>query len=238
MGELREQRRLHLFARPRLLAGARESEEPLALDGQTQQERAGLCHALARLQAARHQDSGPLETDGDREVDVGAAELRRVGRGISLAIRQLGDLLPERRSRRCRAMGEISMVVGEEDGHLLAEQRGPEAIRRHAEQRLAVRVGQEPLGQLRQSDQVPALGLEQAEAPAGERGEPADQQPRHQKHEERRDVARVGDRQGVEGREKEKVEGERREDRGEHPGAALPDRRAQEDGQQEEQRDR
>ena len=49
VGELGEERRLHLLARPRRLGLALEAQEPLALDGQAEQQRAGLGHALARL---------------------------------------------------------------------------------------------------------------------------------------------------------------------------------------------
>ena len=190
------------------------------------------------LQSARHQHAGALEPDGDREVDVGAAEVRGERRRVTLPVGQLRDFRPEGRVGSRDRRRELAVLAREQERHLLALQRLAQPVRCDAEQRLAVRVREEPLGELRQGDQVAALGLDEAKPLAGERGEPPDEQARDEEHEERRDVARIRDREGEEGGQEEVVERERREHRGENTRPALPDRGAQEDGEQEQERDR
>ena len=86
---------------------------------------------------------------------------------------------------------EPPLLVGEEDGDLLAEERLAQAIRGDPEQGLAVGVREKSLRELRQGDEVAPLGLEELEPRSRERREAADEKGRDEEDEERRDVARV-----------------------------------------------
>ena len=237
VGELGEERRLHLLARPRLLGRERQPQEALALDGEAEEQRAGLGHALARAKAPGDEHARALQAHGDRQVDVGAAQIRREGRGVALPEGELRDVLAKRDARRFDPLGELSLLVGEQDGDLVAHEGLPQPVGCDAEQGLAVGVREKALRELGQRDQVPALGLEQLEAPPGQRGEPPDEEARDEEDEERGDVARVLDRERVERREEEEVEPEGREQRRQDARPALPDRGAEEDGEEQEERD-
>ena len=74
VGELREQRRLHLFARARLLGRAGEPQEPLALDGEAEQHGAGL-PPCARSNEGRARRARPRA--GARRGSAGRCRCRR-----------------------------------------------------------------------------------------------------------------------------------------------------------------
>ncbi len=132
---------------------------------------------------------------------------------------------------------ELARAARQQDRDLFGLERMAQAVGRDAQQKLAGRVGEEGLGELRQRGEVAALGLDEPKALARKGGEVADQQSRDEEDEEGGDVAGVLNRERVNGWQEEEVEAESRQHGGERAGAALPDPRTDEDSQQQHQRD-
>ena len=187
-------------------AARASAHEPLALEGETEQHRATLRHALARADAPRDEHAGPLDADGNRADRCpfrrGPTETRRSCPGGTRARRGRARTR-SRRSRRPRQPALVRRASQSET--LLGLQGVAQPVDGHSEKRLARRVREEGLREPRHVREVPALGFDQPQPLAGERREAADEQARDEEDEKRGDVSRIFDRERVEGRMKKKL---------------------------------
>src|SRR6266536_3950473 len=94
------------------------------------------------------------------------------------------------------------------------------------------------MGESNQSSQIRSLRFELTETTPSEGRESSDQEPGEEEDNEGNHVARIFDGEGVDGRDEEEVEAERREDRSEGSGPAFPDPGGEEDAQEQQQSDR
>ena len=235
MSKSREQSGLHLIARLRFLRGAGEAQETFALERESEENGTALRQTFARPEPAGGQDAGPPHPHGDRKIDVRAAEVRRERGGIALAVGEIREIAPDFDVGRGRRHRQLLLLVSEKYRHVPRSEGLAQPIGRHAQQGLPVRVREEGLRDASHGRQVLALRLDEPETPPRESRQMPDQQPGEEENDERDDVARILDRERVDGGDEEEVEPQGREDGGERSGTALPDPGGQEDGEQQQE---
>jgi hypothetical protein len=169
MGEGGEQGRFHLVARLGLLGRARDPEKSLSLEREAQEHRASFGHPLARSNSSRDENSGSLDADRNREIDVDSAFRSGKRGGVALSVGELGEVLADLLIGGRSCPRELAAIGSQMDRDVLGDERLLQPARGDAEKRLPIGVGEESFREPGQADEVAPLRLDETKTLAGQR---------------------------------------------------------------------